>query len=84
MSQELRDRANQIWMQISSIQNTQHRRDLEKMFQNAERSLTRISQERVECRRLNRETARLGELERETEEILSNLEQYLTLAYLSG
>lgn len=84
MSQELRDRTNQIWRQISSIQNSQHRRDLEKMYNHAEHLLTKISQEHVECRRLHRKTARLGELEQETVEILDQIEQYITLAYLSG
>lgn len=84
MSQELRQRADQIWIQISSIQNPQSRIDLGRMYKNVEALLTEISREEVECRRLHRETNRLEELRAKTDERLLQIEQYITLAHLYG
>jgi len=82
MDQELRQRANEIWIQISKIQDPCVRHDLERMFRVAEKMLSEISQEMVECRRLHRETARLGELRSSTHERLVQIEQYITMALL--
>lgn len=82
MDQELRQQANQIWTQISGICDSQVRRDLERMFRVAERMLSEISQEEVECRRLHRETIRLVELRTNTQERLLQIEQYITMALL--
>lgn len=83
MDQDLRQRANEIWIQISKITDLRVRRDLERMFHVAEKLLAQISQEMVECRRLHRETARLSELRTKTQERLLQIEQYLTMALLA-
>lgn len=82
MDQELRQRANEIWIQISGIQDLCVRRDLECMFRVFERMLDKISQEMVECRRLHRETVRLVELRDQVQKKLSQIEQYITMALL--
>lgn len=82
MDQELRQQANEIWVRISGIRDLRVRRDLERMFHVAEKMLSEISQEMVECRRLHRETARLVELKTKTQERLLQIEQYTTMALL--
>jgi predicted nucleic acid-binding Zn-ribbon protein len=82
MDQELRQRADEIRIQISKIPHSRVRQDLERMFRVAEKMLAEISQEMVECRRLHRETARLVELQSKTRERLLQIEQYITMALL--
>ena len=43
---------------------------------------TRLDQERVECRRLKKETARYQELLKNFEELLAHLEKHITFASL--
>lgn len=68
--------------QIGHIKNRQARRDLLKMLRTVDSALTQLDMESVECRRLGRVTARYQELETTANELVSNLEQHLTLARL--
>ena len=43
---------------------------------------TKMDQERVECRRLKKETARYQELKNNLEEVLAHLEKHITFASL--
>jgi hypothetical protein len=79
---ELLDRITQIERAIPTIKNKIARRDLLKMLRNVDASISAISQESVECRRLHKETLRYRELIDQTKNLITNLEQHLTFAAL--
>jgi hypothetical protein len=68
--------------QIKAVNNRLARRDLLRMLRTVDSALNELDSERVECRRLNRNTARYQQLESQALELIVNLEQHLTLARL--
>ena len=54
------------------------------MLANIDKTITALSQESVECRRLKKDTSKYIELKKRVEELLSILEQHITLAALIG
>jgi hypothetical protein len=75
------DRAEQA---IANVQNKVARKDLLKMVRAVDHAITAADQESVECRRLRRETGRYKELVQKVKDLLTNLEQHITLATLLG
>jgi len=81
---KLLDRVDQVERRIATVRNRVARRDLIKMLKPIDSTLNKLSQESVECRRLHRSTARYQDLEQEAENLIGNLEKYLTFACLLG
>lgn len=79
---ELYHRVTECVEQIKAVNNRQARRDLLRMLRTVDSALNELDSERVECRRLNRTTARYQQLESQALELIVNLEQHLTLARL--
>lgn len=79
---ELRQRLQQLNVQIPSIKNRQARRELTMMLKSASAALTRVDQELVECRRLHKQTNKYQELVAEADKVLNFIEQHLTFAAL--
>lgn len=79
---ELRQRLQQLNVQIPSIKNRQARRELTMMLKSANAALTRVDQELVECRRLHKQTNKYQELVAEADKVLNFIEQHLTFAAL--
>lgn len=78
----LLDRLTQIEHQLSQVKNKIARKDLLKMVQTVDRAIVAIDQEKVECRRLHRETLHYQDLVKQAENLMANLEQHLTFAML--
>lgn len=79
---DLRLRLTQIETQIPNIKNRQARRELTMMLKSAHAALTKVDQELVECRRLQRQTARYQELVTNADQVLKFVEQHLVFAAL--
>jgi hypothetical protein len=79
---KLYQRATECADQIKQINNRQARRDLLRMLTAVDSALNHLDNESVECRRLNKSTSRYETLTKQAEELVSNLEQHLTLARL--
>ena len=79
---ELYQRATNCAEQIKDINNRQARRDLLRMLITVDSALNRLDGESVECRRLNRITTHYETLQKEAEDLIVNLEKYLTFARL--
>jgi hypothetical protein len=79
---DLLDRVQRIELQIPQIKNKIARRDLLKMVQTVDRAMIEIDKEKVECRRLHRETVRYQELIIKANNLVANLEHHLTFAVL--
>jgi hypothetical protein len=79
---EIYHRVTECVEQIKAVNNRQARRDLLRMLRTVDSALNELDSERVECRRLNRNTARYQQLESQALELIVNLEQHLTLARL--
>ena len=75
-------RIDNAYTQISAVKSKLARRDLLMMLRAAEAAYTKMDQERVECRRLKKETARYQELKNNLEEVLAHLEKHITFASL--
>lgn len=75
-------RLDYIIAQIRNVKDKQAQRELLLMSRTIERSLTQLDQERVQCRRLNKETLHYQKIHKEIAELLINLEQHLTFARL--
>ena len=75
-------RIDNAYTQISAVKSKLARRDLLMMLRAAEAAYTKMDQERVECRRLKKETARYQELLKNFEEVLEHLEKHITFASL--
>lgn len=73
---------DQLFAQIRDVKNKRAQRDLLVMHRAVERVLTDLDRERVECRRLQKETNKYQELHAQIGELLDNLEKHLTLAHL--
>jgi len=81
---DILDRVNHAEKQISAVKNKVAYRDLRKMLASVDRTITALSQESVECRRLKRETSKFIELKKQVNGLLDNLEQHITFAALIG
>lgn len=79
---DLRLRLTQIEQQIPNIKNRQARRELSMMLKSAHAALTKVDQELVECRRLQRPTVKYQELLINADQVLRFVEQHLTFAAL--
>jgi len=75
------DRAEQA---IATVKNKVARKDLLKMVKTIDRSIVAADMESVECRRMHKQTSRYQELVKQTEDLLTNLEQHITFASLLG
>jgi hypothetical protein len=69
---------------IATVKNKIARRDLLKMVKAVDQAIVAADMESVECRRLHRETPRYRELTKKVADLLTNLEQHITLASLLG
>ena len=76
------DRLNCLETQIAAVKNKVAYRDLRAMLKPIDRTITEMSKEDVECRRMKKTTTRYRELETQANELLSNLEQMVTFAAL--
>lgn len=79
---DLRQRLTQIELKILCIKNRQARRDLTLMLKSASSAVTKIDQELVECRRLQRQTAKYQDLVNEADQVLKFVEHHLVFATL--
>jgi len=81
---ELFKRLDSAEKAIASVKNKVARKDLLKMVKTIDISIVAADMESVECRRLHKETPRYRELVKQTEDLLTNLEQHITFASLLG
>ena len=75
-------RIDTAYTQIGAVKSKLARRDLLMMLRAAEAAYTKMDQERVECRRLKKETVKYQELVKNFEEVLEHLEKHITFASL--
>ena len=75
-------RLDQAHAQIRTVKNKRAQRDLYVMLGPVEKTLTQMSSESVECRRLQRITPKYQKLEEQCMELLDNLEKHLLMARL--
>ena len=80
--EEIIQRTTFLEDQIKGLKSFNARIDLTKMLKVLERSITELSQESVECRRLHKSTKKYQTLEAKCAEHLDNLEKHLTYARL--
>lgn len=69
---------------IATVKHKVARRDLLKMVKAVDKAIVATDMESVECRRLHKETTRYRELVKQTEDLITNLEQHITFASLLG
>jgi hypothetical protein len=81
---EILDRVNRVEAQIATVKNKVAYRDLRKMLVPIDTTITEMSKEDVECRRMKRTTTKYRELEQKARDLLTNLEQMVTFAALLG
>ena len=81
---ELFDRLDRAIQQINAVKSKIAKRDLIKMVRAIDAKMTATDQEKVEYRRLHRETPRHRELRQQVLELLDNLEKHITFAALIG
>ena len=81
---ELFQRLDSAEKHIAAVKNKVARRDLLKMVRAVDQAIVAADKESVECRRMHRETSRYRELIKQTKDLLTNLEQHITLANLLG
>jgi hypothetical protein len=81
---ELFQRLDQAEKHIAQVKNKVARRDLLKMTRAVDQAIVAADMESVECRRLHKETPRYRELVKQTDDLLTNLEQHITFANLLG
>jgi hypothetical protein len=81
---ELFQRLDQAERAIATVKNKVARRDLLKMVKAVDMSIVSADMESVECRRVHKETIKYQELVKQTEDLLTNLEQHITFASLLG
>ena len=81
---ELFERLNRAITQINAVKSRVARYDLTKMTRAIHGKMTAVDQEKVECRRLHRETPRYQELKQQAHELVDNLEKHITFAALIG
>jgi hypothetical protein len=81
---ELFQRLDRAERAIATVKNKVARRDLLKMVKTIDTSIVSADMESVECRRVHKETLKYRELVKQTEGLLTNLEQHITFASLLG
>jgi predicted nucleic acid-binding Zn-ribbon protein len=81
---ELFQRLDRAEKAIATVKNKVARRDLLKMVKTIDQSIVAADMESVECRRVHKETPRYRELIKQTDDLLTNLEQHITFASLLG
>ena len=75
-------RIDNAYAQIAGVKNKLARRDLLVMLRSTEAAYTKLDKERVECRRLKKETVKYQDLLQNFEELLAHLEKHITFASL--
>ena len=70
--------------QINVVKSKSAKRDLVKMVRAIDSKINAVDQEKVECRRLQKETIKYRELKQQVSELLDNLEKHITFAALIG
>ena len=80
--EDLQTRLSQLTLQIPQVKNRQARRELTIMLRSANAAITKVDQELVECRRLQRQTIKYQDLVSEADKVLKFVEQHLTFAVL--
>lgn len=81
---ELFDRLERAIQQINAVKSKVAKRDLIKMVRGIDSKMTAVDQEKVECRRLHKETLKYQELKQQVYELIDNLEKHITFAALIG
>jgi uncharacterized iron-regulated protein len=81
---ELFQRLDRAERAIATVKHKVARRDLLKMVKAIDIAIVSADMESVECRRLKKETPRYRELVKQTDDLLTNLEQHITFANLLG
>jgi|APGre2960657505_1045072.scaffolds.fasta_scaffold39707_2 hypothetical protein len=82
MDIEFEQRLQTVTNSILVLKDLTARRELTTMLNTVLRAYTEVSREAVECRRLHRPTVRYIELTAKSEEMLVELEQYITFGLL--
>ena len=75
-------RIDAAYTKIGAVKSKVAQRDLLKMLRATEAAYTQLDREKVECRRLRKETSRYRELLQNFEELLAHLEKHITFASL--
>ena len=81
---ELFERLDRAITQINAVKSKVARRDLIKMVRAIDSKMTAVDQEKVECRRLHKETPKYRELKQQVYELVDNLEKHIIFAALIG
>ena len=81
---ELFQRLDLAEKHIATVKHKVARRDLLKMVKAVDRSIVAADMESVECRRMHKETSKYRELVKQTDGLLTNLEQHIIFASLLG
>ena len=81
---ELFVRLDRAVTQITVVKSKVAKRDLIKMVRAIDSKMTAVDQEKVECRRLHKETPRYRELKQQAHELVNNLEKHIVFAALIG
>ena len=81
---ELFERLDRAITQINAVKSKVARRDLVKMVRAIDGKMTAVDQEKVECRRLHKETPRYRELRQQAHELVDNLEKHIIFEALIG
>jgi hypothetical protein len=81
---ELLQRLDRAKQAMANVKKKVVRQDLLKMVRVVDCAIVAADRERVECRRLRRETLRYQELVKNVNDLLTNLEQHITFAKLLG
>ena len=81
---ELFERLDRAITQINVVKSKVAKRDLLKMVRGIDSKMTAVDQEKVECRRLHKETPRYRELKQQAHELVANLEKHIVFAALIG
>ena len=81
---ELFERLDRAIAQINAVKSKVAKRDLVKMVRAIDGKMTAVDQEKVECRRLHKETPRYRELRQQAHDLVDNLEKHITFAALIG
>ena len=79
---QLQTRLRQIEQQIPQVKNRQARRELTMMLKSASAAITKVDQELVECRRLQKQTVKYQDRVNEADRVLKFVEQHLVFAVL--
>jgi hypothetical protein len=81
---ELFERLDRAITQINAVKSKVAKRDLTKMVRAIDSKKTAVDQEKVECRRLHKETPKYRELKQQVYELVDNLEKHIVFAALIG